>query len=171
MKCWMAILLALLFVVSASAQSVEVEGKAVRYKGFVELGVGAAYNLNTAQTVSVVNMQTLWTVQSSHGVAYKGWFGGLGMGYHHSQRDKEDMNLNCGDVRYCFEKCKVQPAIGLKGGFIWDPFWIEKVQLYGALSASLRVYDRIRVGMEGAVFSRPSRHFTANGVFVISFGF
>lgn len=171
MRRWLIVLMALLTVCSASAQSVESEGKAVRYKGYVELGVGAAYNLNTAQTVSTVNMQTLWAVQTSHGVTYKGWFGGLGLGYHHSQRDKENMYLTYADVRYTFEKCKLQPAIGLKGGIIWDPYWIEKVQRYGALSASLRVYDRIRVGMEGAVFSRPSRHFTAYAAVVIGYEF
>lgn len=171
MRVLMTVLVALLTVWSASAQSVDNEGKSVRYKGFVELGVGAAYNLNTAQTVSSVNMQTLWELQTSHGVFYKGWFGGLGMGYHHSQRDSEDMYLAYGDVRYCFEKCRLLPAIGLKGGIIWDPYWIEKVQTYGAFSASLRVYDRLRVGVEGSVFTRPSRHFTANAVFVVSFEF
>lgn len=171
MRHWMTVLVALLMVCSASAQSVENEGKAVRYKGFVELGVAAAYNLNTAQTVSTVNMQTLWAVQTSHGVTYRGWFGGLGLGYHHSQRDKEDMYLTYGDVRYCFEKCRLMPVIGVKGGIIWDPYWIEKVQTYGALSASLRVYDRIRVGMEGSVFTRPSRHFTANAAVVVSYEF
>lgn len=171
MKSWMTVLVALLMVCSASAQGVENVDKALRYKGFVELGVGAAYNLNTAQTVSTVNMQTLWAVQTSHGVTYRGWFGGLGLGYHHSQRDSEDMYLTYGDVRYCFEKCRLAPAIGVKGGIIWDPYWIEKVQTYGALSASLRVYDRIRVGMEGSVFTRPSRHFTANAAVVVSYEF
>ena len=171
MKLWMTILVALLTVCSASAQGVENEGKAVRYKGFVELGVGAAYNLNTAQTMSVVNMQALYTVATSHGVTYKDWFGGLGVGYHHSQRDKEDMYLTYGDVRYCFEKHNLQPTIGLKGGGIFDPYWIEKVQVYGALSASLCVCNRIRVGIEGSLFGRPSRHFTANGVVVVSYDF
>lgn len=171
MRVLMTVLVALLTVWSASAQSVENEGKTVRYKGFVELGVGAAYNLNTAQTVSSVNMQTLWELQTSHGVFYKGWFGGLGIGYHHSQRDKENMYLAYGDVRYSFVKCKLQPTLGLKGGIILDPYWIDKMQWYGTLSASLRVYDRIHVGMEGAVYSRPSRHFTANAVFVVSFEF
>ena len=162
-------LMALLCASTMKADNAETDGKSIQYRGHVEAGVGAAYNVNTAQTVSTLNMQTLWSIGTSHGVKYKGMFGGLGLEYNHSQRDKENMYLFYGDVRYTFEKCKIQPMIGVKGGMIYDPYWTETTKPYGALSGSVKVYDKFRVGLEGTIFKRPARHFTANALVVVSY--
>ena len=170
MRYLLVLLLAVLFVIPAWAQVGE-NRSSVRYRGFVEAGVGAAYNLNTAQTVSSLNIQPLWMISTSHGVKYKGLFGGIGVGYNFTQRDKENMYLVFGDVRYSFEKCKLAPSVGAKVGLIYDPYWIEKVQKYGAITGSLEVYNNLRLDLEGSVFSRPARHFTTNALFVVSYSF
>lgn len=143
----------------------------VKYRGYVEAGVGAAYNLNTAQTISSLNMQPLWMVSTSHGVRYKGLFGGVGVGYNFTQRDKEKMYIAFADLRYGFEKCKLAPFLGVKAGMIYDPYWIEKVKSYGALGVNVDVYKGLRIGVKGSIFCRPARHFTANGLFVVSYSF
>lgn len=170
MRYSLVLLLVVFFALPAMAQ-VDESKNPVKYQGFVEAGVGAAYNLNTAQTVSSLNMQPLWMISTSHGVKYKGLFGGIGVGYNFTQRDKENMYIVFGDVRYSFEKCKLAPSVGAKGGLIYDPYWIEKVQKYGAITSSLEVYNNLRVGLEASVFSRPARHFTANALFVVSYSF
>ena len=164
-------LIAVLSLCLLRAQNLEGEGRTVCYKGIVELGIGATYNFNSAQTLSTLNLQPLWTVTTSHGVNYKGLFGGIGIGYNFSQRDKENMYLVFGDVRYVFVKFKLKPSVGAKAGIIYDPYWIEKVQKCGAVTASIEVYEGLRVGLEGSIFSRPARHFTANGMFVISYSY
>lgn len=166
-----ALLVCMFVVLSTHAQSVEDNDRTVGYRGIVELGCGSANNLNTAQTISSLNMQTLWSITTSQGVKYKGLFGGVGFGYNHSQRDKENMYLSYADVRYAFENFKIAPSIGFKAGVIYDPYWIESIQKYLALTGSVEVYDQLRFGLEGSVFSRPSRHFTANGLFVVSYCF
>lgn len=40
----------------------------LRYKGFVDLETGIAYNLNTAQTISTNNMQFFTTLTTTHGI-------------------------------------------------------------------------------------------------------
>lgn len=61
--------------------------------------------------------------------------------------------------------------MGAKVGLIYDPYWIEKVQKYGAITGSLEVYNNLRLDLEGSVFSRPARHFTTNALFVVSYSF
>lgn len=169
MRNYIICIAVILFSIHVNAQEAEKIGKTISYKGFVELGGGIAYNLNTAQTVSNLNMQMLWHVTTSHGIKYKGLFGGLGLGYNRTQRDKENMYLTYADVRYTFNKCINAPSIGLKGGIIYDPYWIEKVQSYGAITCNLKVYKRFYLGLEGSVFTRPSRHFTANALLVAGY--
>lgn len=169
MKYLISILLALMFVYPVFSQDINKGCKAISYRGFVELGGGTAYNLNTAQTISTVNMQIYWSVTTSHGISYEGLYAGIGVGYNHTQCDKENMYLTYADVRYVFEKCKVAPSLGLKAGIMYDPYWIEKVQKYAALTISIGVYKGLGVGLEGSIFSRPSRHFTVNALFVVSY--
>lgn len=154
-----------------NAQNTGLGDRAIGYRGIVELGIGAAYNVNTAQTISSLNLQPLWAVSTSHGVKYKGLFGGVGIGYNFSQRDNEKMCLAFGDVRYCFEKCKLAPSVGVKAGMIFDHYWVEKVKPYGAMAVNVDVCKGLRVGVEGSIFSRPARHFTANGICVVSCSF
>ena len=164
-------LITALSVFALNAQNADIGDRACGYRGIVELGVGAAYNVNTAQVISTLNMQPLWAIFTSHGVKYKGLFGGVGFGYNLSQRDKENMYLAFSDVRYSFEKCKLAPSIGVKGGIIYDAHWIEKVKPYGAIGVNVDVYNGLSVGVEGSIFSRPARHFTANVFFVVSYSF
>ena len=63
----------------------------LKYGGLVDLEGGIAYNLNTAQTVSTNNMQFFTTVTTTHGIQMKQCFVGLGVGYMHSYRDKENI--------------------------------------------------------------------------------
>lgn len=65
-------LIAVLSFCLLKAQNLEGEGRTVVYKGIVELGIGATYNFNSAQTLSTLNLQPLWTVTTSQGVKYKG---------------------------------------------------------------------------------------------------
>lgn len=171
MKKLIVCLVAALSFCSLKAQDANYEEISVRYRGIVELGVGAAYNVNTAQTLSSLNMQPLWAVSTSHGVKYKGLFSGVGIGYNFSQRDNEKMCLAFGDVRYCFEKCKLAPSVVVKAGMIFDHYWVEKVKPYGAMGVNVDVCKGLRVGVEGSIFSRPARHFTANGICVVSCSF
>lgn len=162
-------LLTLLCVISASGQIVVKKETPIKYLGVAEVSAGVAYNLNTSETISTNNMQMLWAFSTSHGFVYKGLFGGLGFGYNHSQRDKENMYLIYTDIRYAFEKCKLAPFIGVKGGIIYDPYWIEKVKPYGAVGINVNVYKALCFGLEGSVFARPSRHFTANAFVVVGY--
>ena len=71
--------------------------------------------------------------------------------------------------RYTFGNTKLKPYIGLRAGIMYDPYWLEKVQKYGALSAGINVYKGLQAGVRFSIFSRPSRYFTANAAVVISY--
>ena len=152
------------FVVNAQEQN-STNG----YRGYVDFAVGDAYNLNTAQTVSTNNMQWYTMLSTTHGYHWKNLFAGVGVGYYHSYRDKENMYPIYAAGRYTFENTKVRPYIGIRAGIMYDPYWIEKVQKYGALSTGLNVYKGLQAGLRFSIFSRPSRYFTANAAVVISY--
>lgn len=139
------------------------------YRGYVDVALGDAYNLNTAQTISTNNMQWYSEITTTHGYVMKNWFVGAGVGYYHSYRDKENIYPFYAAGRYTFENAKIKPYIEARAGIVYDPYWIEKVQKYGALSAGVRVYKGLQVGLRASVFSRPSRYFTANAAVVLSY--
>ena len=139
------------------------------YRGYVAFAIGDAYNLNTAQTVSTNNMQWYSMLSTTHGYHWKNWFAGAGVGYYHSYRDKENMYPIYAAGRYTFENSILRPYIGVRAGIMYDPYWIEKVQKYGALSAGLSVYKGLQAGLRLSIFSRPSRYFTASAAIVISY--
>ena len=139
------------------------------YRGYLDVAVGDAYNLNTAQKISTNNMQWYGEITTTHGYVIKNWFVGGGFGYYHSYRDKENMYPIYAAGRYTFEKVKVKPYIEARAGIIYDPLWIEKVQKYGALGVGIDVYKGLKVALRGSIFSRPSRYFTANAAVVISY--
>lgn len=141
------------------------------YRGFVDVTFGDAYNFNTAQTISTNNMQWYTEVSTTHGYVVKNWYAGVGIGYYHSCRDKENMYPLYAVGRYTIEDIKTKPYIEVRGGGVYDPYWISKVQVYGALSAGLEVYKGLQVGLRATVFSRPSRYFTANAAVVIGYAF
>ncbi|MBO6254348.1 MAG: hypothetical protein J6O49_11945 [Bacteroidaceae bacterium] len=148
------------------------EGKSSNgYRGYVDIAVGDAYNFNTDQQISTNNMQWYTMVSTTHGYVMKNWFLGAGVGYYHSYRDKENMYPIYAAGRYIFENTKIKPYIEARAGIMYDPYWIEKVQKYGALSAGVSVYNGLQVGIRGSVFSRPSRYFTANVAVNISYTF
>ena len=139
------------------------------YRGYFDVAIGDAYNLNTAQTVSTNNMQWYAEITTTHGYVIKNWFVGAGVGYYHSFRDKENMYPIYLAGRYTFEGTKIKPYIDVRGGIVYDPYWISKIQAYGSLSAGLKVYKSFQVGLRGSIFSRPSRYFTANASVVLSY--
>lgn len=141
------------------------------YKGYVDFAIGDAYNLNTAQTVSTNNMQWYSMISTTHGYQIKNWFVGAGLGYYHSYRDKENMYPLYLAGRYTFNKTLLMPYVEARTGIVYDQYWISKIQAYGALSVGIKVYGGFQVGLRGSVFSRPSRYFTANAAFVISYAF
>lgn len=141
------------------------------YRGYVDVAIGDAYNLNTAQTVSTNNMQWYAEITTTHGYVIKNWFVGAGVGYYHSFRDKENMYPMYLTGRYTFEETKIKPYIDVRGGIVYDPYWISKIQAYGSLSAGLKVYKGLQVGLRATVFSRPSRYYTANAAVVIGYVF
>lgn len=141
------------------------------YRGYFDVAIGDAYNLNTAQTVSTNNMQWYAEITTTHGYVIKNWFVGAGVGYYHSFRDKENMYPIYLAGRYTFEGTKIKPYIDVRGGIVYDPYWISKIQAYGSLSAGLKVYKGLQVGLRLSVFSRPSRYFTANAAVVIGYAF
>lgn len=98
------------------------------YKGYLDLGIGDAYNLNTAQTISTNNMQWYTMISTTHGYVLKNWFVGAGLGYYHSFRDKENMYPFYLVGSYTFNSAKVKPYIEARAGIMYDPYWIEKVQ-------------------------------------------
>jgi hypothetical protein len=63
----------------------------------------------------------------------------------------------------------MKPFVEARAGIMYDPLWITKVQVYGALSVGLNVYKKFQVGLRGSLFSRPSRFFTANAAIVTSY--
>lgn len=139
------------------------------YRGYFDVAIGDAYNLNTAQTVSTNNMQWYAEITTTHGYVIKNWFVGAGVGYYHSFRDKENMYPIYLAGRYTFEGTKIKPYIDVRGGIVYDPYWISKIQAYGALSVGIKVYKSFQVGLRGSIFSRPSRYFTANASVVLSY--
>ena len=143
----------------------------VKYKGFVDLESGIAYNLNTAQTVSINNMQFLSSVTTAHGVQLKQCFFGLGVGYYHSFRDKENIYPVFGAFRYTWEKVKLKPFADVRLGIAYDPVWISKIQLYGAISLGIKLYKNFHLGTRAYIFSRPSRYFTANSALILGYSF
>lgn len=139
------------------------------YRGYVDVAIGDAYNLNTAQTISTSNMQWYAEITTTHGYHWKKWFVGAGVGYYHSFRDKENMYPIYAAGRCTFEKSKMRPFIETRAGIVYDPRWIQTVQAYGALSAGMNVYKSLQVGVRFSMFSRPSRYFTANAAVVLSY--
>lgn len=139
------------------------------YRGYVDFALGDAYNLNSAQTISTNNMQWFSELTSTHGYAMESWFFGAGAGYYHSYRDKENMYPIYAAGRYTFEKAKIKPYIEARSGIVFDPYWIEKVQYYGALNIGLKVYKGLQVGVRMSMFSRSNRFFTANAAVVLSY--
>ena len=143
----------------------------LKYVGLVDLEGGIAYNLNTAQTVSTNNMQFFTTVTTTHGIQMKQCFVGLGVGYMHSYRDKENIYPIYGAFRYSWEKSRVKPFADVRLGVVYDSYWINKVQKYGAISIGVEVYKKLQVSCRASIFSRPSRYFTVNSSVVLGYAF
>ncbi len=141
------------------------------YRGYVDASLGNAYNLNTAQTISSNNMQWYTEITTTHGYVMNNWFVGAGIGYYHSFRDNENMYPIYATGRFTFKNVKLKPYIEARVGIVYDPLWVETVQVYGAVSAGINIYKRIQVGIRGTMFSRPSRFFTANAAIVLSYAF
>ena len=159
--------LALCLAVGLSAQNL----LSFKYQGLVEVEGGIAYNLNTAQTVSTNNMQYFTTVTAIHGIQMKQYFAGLGVGYMHSYRDKENIYPMYGVFRYTWGNVSLKPFADVHLGIVYDPYWISKVQTYGAISIGVEVYKKLQVGCRASIFSRPSRYFTANASVLLGYAF
>ena len=142
-----------------------------QYRSFFDVSLGGAYNLNTSQLISTNNMQFYCMISSSHGIAVNNWFVGGGVGYYHSCRDREDMYPIYAVGRYIFERVESNPYLETRGGIIYDPFWERKMQVYGSLGTGIEIYKGIQVGIRLSMFSRPSRFFTANAAFFMSYSF
>lgn len=145
--------------------------KHFKYRGEVDVESGVAYNLNTAQTVSTNNIQIYSSVTTAHGVQFKQFFIGLGAGYYHSYRDKENIYPVFGAFRYNWDNVKLRPFVGLRLGIAYDPYWISKIQKYGAVSFVIKLNEKFLLGYRCTVFSRPSRYFTANAALVLTYVF
>lgn len=158
---------ALCLAVGLSAQNV----LSLKYQGFVDVEGGIAYNFNTAQTVSTNNMQLFTTVTTTHGIQMKQYFVGLGVGYMHSYRDKENIYPMYVALRYTYDKVRLKPFADVRLGIVYDPYWISKVQTYGAISIGAEVYKKLQIGCRASVFTRPSRYFTANASVVLVYKF
>lgn len=143
----------------------------LKYKGLVDIETGIAYNLNTAQNVSTNNMQLFSSITTTHGVQWKQYFVGIGAGYYHSYRDDENIYPIFGAFRYNWEKVKLKPFVDLRLGIVYDPYWITKVQMYGAINMGVEMYKKIQLGCRVSIFSRPSRYFTANAAVVLGYAF
>lgn len=143
----------------------------LKYKAFVDFESGIAYNLNTAQTVSTNNMQIFTTLTTTHGVQLKQCFVGLGVGYMHSYRDEENIYPLFAALRYDWTNMKWKPFVDVRLGIVYDPYWISKVQKYGAVSIGIELYKNIQLGCRASIFSRPSRYFTANTSIVLGYSF
>lgn len=162
--------LLLLFCLVWSSVTVVIAGEPNKgYRGYVNLALGDAYNLNTAQKISTNNMQLYSEISTTHGYLLKNWFVGGGVGYYHSFRDKENMYPVYAAGQYIFRTVKFCPYIETRAGIVYDPRWVHQVQAYGALSAGMNVYKRLQVGLRMSAFSRPSRYFTANAAVVLSY--
>jgi len=168
MKRAILLLFALFMIVPSKAK---VEEKNKGYRGYVDLALGGAYNLNTAQTISTNNMQLYTLISTTHGYVINNWFVGAGIGYYHSYRDNENIFPFYAAGRYTFENVKLQPFIEARTGIMFDPLWIQQVQAYGALSIGMTIYKGLQIDLRGSIFSRPSRFFTANAAVVIGYTF
>lgn len=167
MKRFVSICLAFCIVVVLHAQN----ATSLKYLAFMDMEGGIAYNLNTAQTVSTNNMQFFSSITTTHGVQLKHCFVGLGVGYYHSYRDKENIYPIYGAFRYNLDRVKYKPFADVRLGIAYDPYWISKVQAYGAIGLGIEVYKKIQVGCRATIFSRPSRYFTANASVVLGYAF
>lgn len=159
------------FICWFSVPNVQGQDSGKGYRGYVDVDMGDAYNLNTAQTISTNNMQLYSMISTTHGYYIDRWFIGGGIGYYHSFRDKENMYPIYAAGRYSFVNVKTKPYIETRAGIMYDPNWVHQVQAYGALGVGLKMYKRLEFGIRGSVFSRPSRYFTANAAVVISYKF
>ena len=93
-----------------------------RYRGMVNMEGGIAYNLNTAQTVSTNNMQFFSTITTTHGIQVNQCFVGLGVGYMHSYRDKENIYPVYGAFCYTWKKVQLKPCADVRLGIAYDPY-------------------------------------------------
>lgn len=143
----------------------------LKYLGMLDMDGGIAYNLNTAQTVSTNNMQFYSSVTTTHGIQLKQYFLGLGLGYYHSYRDKENVYPLYGAFRYSWDKEQLKPFVDVRLGIAYDPYWISEVQAYGTLGVGFELYKNIQLGCRATIFSRPSRYFTANASLMIGYAF
>lgn len=141
------------------------------YRAYVDAAIGSAYNPNAALKVSTNNMQWYSSVSITQGCSLNNLFVGAGLGYYHSYKDKENIFPAYVAGRYTFEDAKLRPSIDARAGIVFDPYWISKVQAYGALGFGMKVYERLQVGLRLSAFSRPSRLFTANAAVVLSYEF
>jgi hypothetical protein len=163
------IIFLLSYIVVFSSSIAKGEESYKGYRGYVDVAFGDAYNPNPSQIFSTNNMQLYMEISTTHGYTIKNWFVGAGVGYYHSFRDKENMYPIYAAGRYTFEKSKMRPYIETRAGIVYDPRWIHTVQAYGALSAGMKVYKRLQVGLRLSLFSRPSRFFTGNAAVVLSY--
>ena len=143
----------------------------LKYRGLVDIESGVAYNLNTAQTVSSNNMQFFSSITTTHGVQLNQCFVGMGVGYYHSFRDDENIYPIFGSFRYDWKDVKLNPFADLRLGVAYDPYWISKVQAYGAISFGVEFYKKMQLGCRASIFSRPSRYFTVNAAVVLGYVF
>ncbi|MDO4756719.1 MAG: hypothetical protein Q4A54_10260 [Parabacteroides sp.] len=74
-------------------------------------------------------------------------------------------------TRYDWVNVKWKPYMEARVGAVYDPYWISKVQAYGALGFGVEVYKNISLGCRGILFSRPSRYFSANVSLVFAYRF
>lgn len=171
MKRFVLLLFALLCINVTNAGEYYGQNHRNGYRGYVELGLGDAYNFNTSQLVSTNNMQFYSMISTTHGYEIKNWFVGGGVGYYHSFRDEENIFPIYAAGRYTFNNTRLKPYIETRAGIVYDPKWVKPVQAYGALSGGVNVYKRFQAGLRLSLFSRPSRYFTANAAVVISYRF
>lgn len=139
------------------------------YRGYVDVALGDAYNLNTAQLISTNNIQLYSEISTTHGYFNKNWFFGGGVGYYHTFRDKENLYPIFAAVQYTFGHVKMNPYLETRAGIVYDSRWVHQIQAYGALSAGMTVYKKLHAGLRISIFSRPSRYFTVNGAVVFSY--
>ena len=96
---------------------------------------------------------------------------GLGVGYMHSYRDEENIYPMFGAFRYDWTDVNWKPFADVRLGIVYDPYWISKVQKYGAVSIGVDLYKNILLGCRASIFRRPSRYFTANASIVLEYSF
>lgn len=167
MKKLFIILAGIWFSISIAYSSDPYKG----YRGFVNLAFGNAYNFNTAKLISTYNMQLYGMLSTIHGYQWNNWFLGNGVGYYYSFRDKETMYPLFVVGRYSFSDVKLSPFCETRAGLIYDPRWVEPIQVLGSLCAGVNVYKDLQIGLRLSVFSRPSRLFTTNAAIAFGYSF